>query len=152
MHTYFSDDDKFSGNYTLSDGRLGYTSGRNGQGEVATSDGDSGYLKLNWSGNLEHSVLSLSHGTDGFGTEVYFTDYGWVSAGGDWHFLGSGGELGTGWLQVNGKWYHFDDSGAMETGWIKDGGSWYYLYSSGEMASNTYDGGYYLGSDGAWVE
>ncbi|WP_307993020.1 hypothetical protein [uncultured Clostridium sp.] len=80
---------------------------------------------------------------------------GWLKdTDGKWYYLNSDGSMKTGWIEsaADGKWYHLNNSGAMTTGWLKDtDGKWYYLYSNGQMASNTTVNGYFVGSDGAWI-
>lgn len=55
------------------------------------------------------------------------------------------------WKQENGLWYYYID-GEYVTGWVKVGTKWYYMYEDGVMASNTWIGSYYVGTDGAWIE
>ena len=76
---------------------------------------------------------------------------GWIKLYNIWYYLRTDGAMHTGWIQLSGKWYYLDSSGAMKTGWIQSGGKWYYLYSNGAMAVNTTIDGYYVNSNGAWV-
>ncbi|MFT8349194.1 hypothetical protein [Clostridium saccharoperbutylacetonicum] len=98
---------------------------------------------------------------------------GWIKdTDGNWYYLQSNGVMVTGWNPIDGKWYHFKADGAMLTGWFEDNdkwsylnqdgsmrvgwfndnGTWYYLSYSGVMVHDAYISGYYLGSDGAWVQ
>jgi hypothetical protein len=77
----------------------------------------------------------------------------WVNVGGVWYFLKADGVMATGWYNDNGTWYFLKSSGAMATGWVQDGGAWYYLNASGAMLANTTTpDGYFVGSNGAWVQ
>lgn len=79
---------------------------------------------------------------------------GWYNDNGTWYNLSKEGKMNTKWYKdTDGKWYYLKDSGAMSTGWIKDkDDNWYYLNSNGSMAQNEYVDGYYLGSNGAWIQ
>lgn len=55
--------------------------------------------------------------------------------------------------QGNGQWKYQNDDGSFATGWIEDGGKSYYLDTNGIMLSNTTTpDGYYVGTDGAWIQ
>ena len=57
------------------------------------------------------------------------------------------------WQYINNYWYFFDERGYMKTGWILWNGKWYYCCENGEMLHDTTTpDGYYVGSDGAWVQ
>jgi glucan-binding YG repeat protein len=79
------------------------------------------------------------------------------------------------WQLIDNEWYSFDAQGyARQSVWLQDGGYWYYLKDDCKMARNewiTLDGksyylgdsggmytnsytpdGYWVGSDGAWIE
>lgn len=80
---------------------------------------------------------------------------GWQISNGSWYFMGSDGVMKTGWQNLNGSWYYFNPvsdgtKGSMKTGWQYINNAWYYMYDNGIMASNTYIGSYYVGSNGAW--
>ena len=81
--------------------------------------------------------------------------------GGRWYYLnpnqgGPQGAMATGWVMVDGKWYFLRSHGSMAVNyWEKDeaSGKCYYLGSDGVMLTDTMTpDGYYVGSDGAWVE
>lgn len=51
------------------------------------------------------------------------------------------------------KWYYFNTDGYAVTGWNRIGGAWYYKYQDGSMAADTTTvDGYWVGSDGVWVQ
>lgn len=77
---------------------------------------------------------------------------GWLNDSDSFYYLKDDGSMATGWINVNNNWYYMSDSGLMKTGWLKSNGVWYYLNENGAMVSNTTIDGYYLGSDGAWIE
>lgn len=57
------------------------------------------------------------------------------------------------WQLIDNKWYYFNEVGYMKTGWILWNGQWYYCGSDGAMLANTTTpAGYYVGSDGAWIQ
>lgn len=57
------------------------------------------------------------------------------------------------WQYINDRWYYFNGNGYMQTGWIAWNSKWYYCGSDGAMwYSATTPDGYYVGSDGAWVQ
>lgn len=57
------------------------------------------------------------------------------------------------WQLIDNKWYYFNEVGYMKTGWILWNGQWYYCGSDGAMLANTTTpDGYYVGSDGAWIQ
>lgn len=101
---------------------------------------------------------SIKTGWLNFGGDFYFLKddgnmaTGWISLNNNWYYMNESGAMKTGWQKINGAWYFMIDSGIMKTGWLNDKGTWYYLNEDGSMASNTIIDGYYLGSDGAWVE
>ncbi|ALB45159.1 N-acetylmuramoyl-L-alanine amidase family protein [Clostridium beijerinckii] len=73
----------------------------------------------------------------------------------NWYYLeAESGAMITGWMKDSyGSWYYLNGNGTMATGWMQDSdGSWYYLNSNGDMAHDTYVDGYYLASNGVYVE
>ena len=71
-----------------------------------------------------------------------------------WKYLLSNNKYATAeWCLIDGTWYWFDILGQMATGWIKSHNLWYYLDSSGAMLHDAMTpDGYYVNSDGIWVE
>ncbi|HIT80389.1 MAG TPA: InlB B-repeat-containing protein, partial [Candidatus Faecivivens stercorigallinarum] len=89
----------------------------------------------------------------------YFKDWGgmvtgWQYIDGVWYYFYSSGVMAANaWVQTSGYWYYLTGSGAMATArWIEWKGDWYYLYSSGIMATNATIDGYYVNSNGVWVQ
>lgn len=89
----------------------------------------------------------------------YFKDWGGMATGwqyidGVWYYFYSSGVMAANaWVQTGGYWYYLTGSGSMATSrWIEWKGEWYYLYSSGIMATNATIDGYYVNSDGVWVQ
>ena len=89
----------------------------------------------------------------------YFKDWGGMATGwqyidGVWYYFYSSGVMAANaWVQTGGYWYYLTGSGAMATSrWIEWKGEWYYLYSSGIMATNATIDGYYVNSNGVWVQ
>lgn len=57
------------------------------------------------------------------------------------------------WQYIGNQWYFFDESGYMVTGWVNWNSNWYYCGDNGAMLTNaTTPDGYYVGSDGAWIQ
>lgn len=57
------------------------------------------------------------------------------------------------WQFIDNRWYFFDETGYMKTGWIPWNSKWYYCGADGAMLANTTTpDGYYVGSDGAWIQ
>lgn len=57
------------------------------------------------------------------------------------------------WQYINNKWYFFNGNGYMVTGWVYWNSIWYYCGDDGAMYVNrTTPDGYYVNSDGAWVQ
>lgn len=60
-----------------------------------------------------------------------------------------------GWIQgANGAWFYDAENGTrLHSTWIESGGAWYYLGSDGRMLTDTTTpDGYYVGSDGKWID
>ena len=60
-----------------------------------------------------------------------------------------------GWIQgANGAWFYDAENGTrLHSTWIESGGAWYYLGADGRMLTDTTTpDGYYVGSDGKWID
>ena len=102
---------------------------------------------------------------------------GWVQSGSTWYYYNSQGQLernrwiGDYWVGSDGKmatnsWvdnnnYYVGANGAWEkdakkaeekkSGWVSNEGVWYYYDDKGKIVKNSWQGDYYLGSDGKMV-
>lgn len=105
-----------------------------------------GTMQKGWMQDKDENWYHLN--TDGEMQKGWFND-----TNGKWYYLKESGVMEKDWVKdINGKWYYLKDNGEMATGWIQDNdGKWYYLNQDGSMAYNTYVNGYYLGSNGAWI-
>ena len=112
------------------------------------------------------------------GKDWYYLDVngkmktGWLESGKKWYYFDVNGKMKTGWQKVGASWYYLDAEGRMKTGWMNSGQNRYYLRSDGRMATGWFkpdnywyyfneDGelqrncridGYYLNSEGRWVD
>ncbi len=89
---------------------------------------------------------------------------GWLGVGSDeWYLMNSNGDMLSGMQYDNGDYYYLNPShdgtyGKMLVGWQYINGNWYYFNEShdgtyGAMYISRYTpGGYYVGSDGVWVQ
>ncbi len=80
---------------------------------------------------------------------------GWYEDDNGVRYLDSNGNIVTGWQQIDGEWCCFDSQYGYRqtvTGWQQIAGKWYYFYDDGRMARDAWVDGYYVGSDGVWVE
>lgn len=58
----------------------------------------------------------------------------------------------TGWLTLNDTKYYLNSAGDMAVGWRWIGDAYYYFHASGAMATSEWVDGYYLDSNGKWVD
>ncbi len=65
----------------------------------------------------------------------------------------------TGWIKtIDDKWYYTRsekdiNEGQMVFGWYKVQGKWYYFATDGSMLANSMTpDGYFVGTDGAWIQ
>lgn len=80
-------------------------------------------------------------------------DYRWVKDENNlWSVLNKNGDKILGWYNDNGTWYYLGKSGIMRTGWVNIEDKWYYFSPSGAMQYNKSIDGFWLGSDGAWIQ
>ncbi|WP_297422088.1 cell wall-binding protein [Clostridium sp.] len=114
-----------------------------------------------------------------YNTTITTTNYtvGWSQDSTGWYYYTdtSGNYYKDSWQLIDNEYYSFDAQGyARQSMWLQDGGYWYYLKDSCKMARNewvTLDGksyyfgdqggmyvnsytpdGYWVGSDGTWVQ
>ncbi len=152
-HHYYDDDDvkevtgttvsSDSNEYNGQENSLAVRFDSNGNRKLINSNGQpvSGWRQINgnwYLGDTLGNVLT-----------------GWQISNGSWYFMDVDGVMKTGWQNLNGSWYYFNPvsdgtRGSMKTGWQYIDNAWYYMYNNGIMASNTYIGNYYVGSNGAW--
>jgi glucan-binding YG repeat protein len=76
----------------------------------------------------------------------------WVIQNNRKYYLKEDGIMTIGWKLINNNWYFFNGIGVMQTGWLKEGANWYYLNTDGTMAHDTTISGYYVNSNGVWVQ
>ena len=98
-----------------------------------------------------------------FGADTYAMT-GWIYVSDQWYYLNpepgdNEGKMVIGWIfdPSYQKWFYTNMSGAMLTGWQQIGNAWYYLNpipdgTRGAMAAEQWIDGYYVGTDGAWVQ
>lgn len=153
-HHYYDDDDdvkEVTGTTVSSD-----SNEYNGQENSAAVRFDSnGNRKLTNSNGQPVSGWRQINGNWYLGDTLGNVLTGWQISNGSWYFMDVDGIMKTGWQNLNGSWYYFNPvsdgtRGSMKTGWQYIDNAWYYMYDNGIMASNTYIGNYYVGSNGAW--
>ena len=66
--------------------------------------------------------------------------------------LGNQTQANAQWKQDNTGGYYTEGDSYIKGAWKFIGNKWYYFYANGYMAHDTAIGGYYLGTDGAWIE
>ena len=78
----------------------------------------------------------------------------WIRDGKGWWYRNPDGSYTVNnWQLIENQRYFFGETGYMKTGWILWNGQWYYCGSDGAMLANTTTpDGYYVGSDGAWIQ
>ena len=86
----------------------------------------------------------------------------WKKIGGVWYsntifddylFTNSGAMAERAWVKQDGQWYYAQSSGRLiKNKWDKIGGIWYYFNKDATMASNQWQGSYYLKASGAMAE
>lgn len=76
----------------------------------------------------------------------------WVAQNNRKYYLKEDGTMTIGWKFINNNWYFFNGIGVMQTGWLQNNSNWYYLNSDGTMVHDTTVNGYYINSNGIWVQ
>lgn len=78
---------------------------------------------------------------------------GWQTVDGVRYYLDEDGRMLTGWFTLNDNWYYANEDGVVQTGWIEpEQGNYYYLNADGSMAHDEMVDGYWLDSNGLWVD
>ena len=73
---------------------------------------------------------------------------------GNWNgfrYFGADGAMTTGWVTIDHVRQYFDGDGSPYTGWLLWKNEWYYI-KQGRMLTNTSVDGFYVGSNGAWIQ
>ena len=87
-----------------------------------------------------------------FGNDTYALT-GWQKVNGYLYYMDTNGIMFIGLNNINGELYYLNEHGTMVTGWNLIDGNWYYFDGSGKMLRNTITpDGYYLNSNGEWIE
>ena len=119
-----------------------------GQAQTGVSGGPGAVTERGWVQDSNGWYYVKDNGTRAAGE--------WVTVDGSSYWIDDNGYMAKGWRQVDGKWYFLRSNGSMAVNyWEKDeaSGKCYYLGSDGVMLTDTMTpDGYYVGSDGAWVE
>ena len=75
------------------------------------------------------------------------------------YYFDKDGNMLTGWINTSdNKWYFLENvktarEGMMVFGWYEIQGKWYYFTADGSMLENSVTpDGYFVGSDGAWIQ
>lgn len=79
---------------------------------------------------------------------------GWQMIDGSWYYLNpnNNGKMHIGWLYLGNKYYYLLSNGKMVGNtWRNINGYWYYFYADGARAQNCWIDGYYVNSNGVWV-
>lgn len=89
---------------------------------------------LSWAGGGKGDVwVYVTDEVDEIGCSVLLTNQ-WKQIGEYWYYFGENGKsIQSAWKEINGKWYYFDEYSIM-------------------LHDTTTPDGYYVGSDGAWVQ
>ncbi|OOM79144.1 phosphatase PAP2 family protein [Clostridium sp. BL-8] len=161
-HSSSSSSDSASTSTTTSSDTTTSDKGTNtGAPDKTANAAESGWQEKNgaWYNLSKEGTTNTGWFKDGDGKWYYLDksgamQTGWVNGtDGNWYYLDKSGAMQTGWVNsTDGNWYYLNGSGVMATGWFKDtDGNWYYLNESGAMEHDKYIDGYYVGSNGAWV-
>lgn len=155
-NTYYNFSSYFtkSGDYTFKV-RAVYNSSNKGSweesDELSVSSSEAADIRENGGSSVSNSSSSSSSssgGPSGTAKGAWLKDdIGWWYCNADRSYPISC------WQYIDNYWYYFDGSGYMVTGWVYWNNVWYYCGSSGAMLTNTWTpDGYYVGSDGAWIQ
>lgn len=123
------------------------------KGGLVTNGGNSYYFDT--SGNMvKDAVVKID------GKYYYFGESGIMEQPDEEYVKGIWFEKGIGstqysagtWMHDESGWWYEDNGWYPVSEWKKIDGKWYYFTDSGYMDYSEYRDGYWLGSDGAWVE
>lgn len=144
----FAGDITSSGSYTFRV-RAVYSSSVKGDWDAS----DSWYVTSEEVEELKaYAAANSTYSSDGPGTSAYQgawlkDDIGW------WYCNADKSYPAACWQLIDGQWYYFNEAGYMATGWVLWNNLWYYCGDDGAMLVSTVTpDGYYVGSDGAWVQ
>ncbi|MZK51868.1 cell wall-binding protein [Clostridium beijerinckii] len=134
--------------------------------------------KVNWEGDYEYSLSVKKYRDADAEIPATVQKTGWLQDSTGWWYVydANNNYYRDCWQKIDGEWYSFDFQGyARQNTWLQDGGYWYWLKKdSCKMARNEWvwvDGksyyfgdlggmyancytpdGYWVGSDGAWIQ
>ncbi|MCD8220652.1 MAG: hypothetical protein LUD07_00390 [Clostridiales bacterium] len=105
------------------------------------------------SGVVEQGVGVVTYGSSTVGAATYGGNH-WCQDGyGWWYQYADGTYPKNCWQCIDGKYYCFNSDGYRRYGWIYWDNKWYYCGEDGALLGDTYTpDGYYVGSDGVWVQ
>lgn len=86
------------------------------------------------------------------GSDGLWIENKWIQSGNQWWYRHGDGSYTTNDFEtISGQTYYFDVSGYMVTGWKQIKSNWYFFNASGAMLKSSWQGNYYLGSDGVML-
>lgn len=132
---------------------------------TGTTNGKAGDGYSHWKSDDKGWWLQYADGTYAAGSIAAradgstFENVAWEMINGEWFCFGADGYAKSGWVldEALGGWFYIDINIGMRTGWLFVG-KWYYLNPvsdgcKGKMTADTWTpDGYYVGTDGAWVQ
>ncbi|GLC81897.1 hypothetical protein [Lacrimispora brassicae] len=122
----------------------------NSSNKGSWEESDSWYVSSDEAEEISSSGSSagVSGPGSGTGAGAWLKDStGWWYCNGDRSYTVSN------WQYIDQCWYYFNQTGYMVIGWINWNSKWYYCGEDGAMVtSRATPDGYYVGSDGAWVQ
>lgn len=121
----------------------------NSSNKGSWEESDSWYVSSDEAGEISSgSSAANGSGPSSSGNGAWLRDgTGWWYCNADKSYTVSN------WQYINDTWYYFNEYGYMVTGWVYWNSQWYYCSTSGAMLTNgTTPDGYYVGSDGAWIQ
>ena len=110
-----------------------------------------------WEGNYyleSDGKMATNKWIDNFyvGSDGQWIENKWIQFGNQWWYRhGDGKYTSNDFEDIGNQTYYFDASGYMVTGWKQIESNWYYFNVSGAMLKSSWQGNYYLGSDGVML-